>query len=114
MANNHPDTLSPLFAALSDPTRRAVIDALISGPQPVSTLAASHDMALPSFLKHLDRLEAAGLMTSRKDGRVRVCTLCADALGPAETWLAQARGRWAGKLDRLAAHLDATTQERKQ
>ncbi|MEL7261637.1 MAG: metalloregulator ArsR/SmtB family transcription factor [Pseudomonadota bacterium] len=114
MANNQHDPLTPLFTALADPTRRAVIDALLDGPLPVSALAEPHDMALPSFLKHVDKLEAAGVITTRKEGRVRTCQLCAGALGPAETWLSRARARWSGKLDRLAAHLDATTQEKKQ
>ena len=114
MANNQHDTLTPLFAALADPTRRAVISALLDGPQPVSALAAPHDMALPSFLKHVDRLEGAGVIATRKEGRVRYCELHPTALGPAEAWLRAARTHWAGKLDRLAAHLDATEKERKQ
>lgn len=114
MANFNPDILTSLFGALADPTRRAVIHDLLDGPCPVSRLAAPHDMALPSFLKHVDRLEGAGLITTHKDGRVRVCTLNPDALQPAERWLEHARNRWTGKLDRLAAHLDATGQEKKQ
>ncbi len=114
MDNNQTDSLTPLFAALADPTRRAVIDALLSGPQPVSTLAAPHDMALPSFLKHVDKLEGAGVITTHKEGRVRTCQLRAQALAPAEQWLARARDHWSGKLDRLAAHLEATEKETKQ
>lgn len=94
--------LDQIFAALSDPTRRAVIARLGQGEASVKTLAAPHDMALPSFLKHLEALERAGLVTSRKDGRVRVCTLHPEALAPAEGWLDQQRGIWAGRLDRLA------------
>lgn len=98
MANN----LDNIFTALSDPTRRAVIVRLGQGAVSVKTLAAPHDMALPSFLKHLDMLERAGLVKSRKDGRVRVCTLHPEAFTPAEGWLQQQRGLWSDRLDRLA------------
>ena len=94
--------LDSIFSALSDPTRRAVIVQLGRGEAPVKTLAAPHDMALPSFLKHIDTLERAGLVRSRKDGRVRVCTLHPEALAMAESWLDQQRSIWAGRLDRLA------------
>ena len=73
MANESHDPLSPLFSALADPTRRAVIAALGKGPQPVSALAEPYDMALPSFLKHLDRLEQAGIVRSHKQVRTRPC-----------------------------------------
>ena len=114
MANESHDTLTPLFAALADPTRRAVIETLATGPQPVSTLAEPHDMALPSFLKHLDRLEQAGVITSEKAGRVRTCTLHPEAFAPVQTWLEHERSRWSGALDRLEAHLDSLKQDKKQ
>ena len=113
MANKPQDNLSPLFAALADPTRRAVIKALSSGPRPVSQLAETHDMALPSFLKHIDKLERAGVIATHKSGRVRTCHLHADALAPAQDWLAQEAKRWGGALDRLSDHLDAVKQEKK-
>jgi DNA-binding transcriptional ArsR family regulator len=94
--------LDHIFTALADPTRRAVIARLGQGEASVKTLAAPHDMALPSFLKHLDMLERAGLVQSRKDGRVRVCTLHPEAFAPAESWLDQQRGHWSGRIDRLA------------
>ena len=114
MANESSDALSPLFAALADPTRRAVIEALSGGPRPVSHLARDADMALPSFLKHLDKLEKAGVIRSAKQGRVRTCTLEPRALQPVRAWLAREEARWAGGLDRLAAHLDAVEKETKQ
>lgn len=101
MANN----LDHLFAALSDPTRRAVIAQLGAGEAPVKTLAAPHAMALPSFLKHLHQLERAGLITSRKIGRTRICTLHPEALQTVDTWLDQQRSIWDAKLDRLDAFL---------
>ena len=96
-------SLDALFAALADPTRRAVVARLTEGPAPVSDLADPHDMALPSFLKHLKRLEEAGLVTSEKLGRVRVCTLQPEALAAAQTWLDRQRALWEGRLDRMAA-----------
>ena len=112
MANQDP--LSPLFSALADPTRRAIVAALNTGDKSVSELAGDHDMALPSFLKHIDKLEQAGVITSQKAGRVRTCRLNPPALRPAQDWLDREVSRWGGALDRLAAHLDATEQETKQ
>ena len=114
MANESTDPLSPLFSALADPTRRAVIQALGDGPKPVSTLADTHDMALPSFLKHLDKLEQAGVIRSHKQGRVRTCHLNPEALTPVQGWLDRERGRWSGRLDRLSNHLDALNKDLKQ
>lgn len=95
--------LDTLFSALSDPTRRAIVARLGQGEAAITELAAPHDMALPSFLKHIDKLERAGLVRSRKDGRVRVCTLHPEALAVAESWLDQQRRQWARRLDRLDA-----------
>ncbi|UWR21089.1 helix-turn-helix transcriptional regulator [Sulfitobacter sp. S190] len=114
MANQNADLLSPLLAALADPTRRAVVRALGQGPQAVSKLAAAHDMALPSFLKHIDRMERAGLIVTRKSGRVRTCQLQPEGLRPLQDWLAREHARWGSGLDRLAAHLDATEKEKRQ
>ena len=105
MANH----LDHLFSALSDPTRRAVIAQLGAGEAPVKALAQPHAMALPSFLKHLAQLERAGLITSRKIGRTRICTLHPEALETAQTWLSQQQAVWSGKLDRLDAFLQKDT-----
>ena len=98
--------LDALFSALSDPTRRAVVARLTRGEVAVSELADPHDMALPSFLKHLTRLEAAGLIATRKEGRVRICTLHPEALAEATTWLDRQRDAWEARLDRLETLLD--------
>lgn len=99
--------LDSFFAALADPTRRAVIERLTAGPAPVSELHAPHDMALPSFLKHLARLEAAGLVRSEKHGRVRTVRIEAAPLAEAEDWLARQRRAWAARTDRLQALAEA-------
>lgn len=97
--------LDALFSALSDPTRRAIVARLGKGEAAISELAEPHDMALPSFLKHIDKLERAGLVHSRKTGRVRVCTLHPEALAAAETWLDQQRRLWDHRLNQLDAFL---------
>jgi len=85
------------FAALADPTRRAVIERLVSGPASVSDLAEPHGMALPSFLRHLATLEKAGLVRSVKKGRVRMCSLEAGPLLAMQGWLAWQREVWEGR-----------------
>ena len=95
--------LDSFFAAMADPTRRAVIERLVQGPAPVSELHAPHDIALPTFLKHLNKLEAAGLVRSAKAGRVRTVHLEAAPLAEAEHWLNRQRRLWEGRLDRLQA-----------
>lgn len=86
---------------MSDATRRAVVEALVKGPATVRTLAAPHDIALPTFLKHLKVLESSGLVRSEKSGRVRTCHLKPNALASAETWFARQRRIMARRLDRL-------------
>lgn len=100
MAKQDP-TLDRLFAALGDPTRRAILARLARGPASVSELAAPHGMALPSFLGHLRKLEAAGLVVTAKQGRVRQCRLDPGAFAPATGWLAEQRAAWEGRLDRF-------------
>lgn len=99
MANQMDD----FFAALADPTRRAVVERLVAGPATVTDLHDGHDMALPSFLKHLTRLEEAGLVHSEKRGRVRTVSLQPEPLAKAEAWLATQRKLWEARTDRLAA-----------
>ena len=86
--------LDNFYAALSDPTRRAVIEQLAAGPATVSSLAAPHDMTMPSFLRHLQVLEKAGLVRSTKKGRVRTCRLETAPLVEAQGWLAWQRAIW--------------------
>jgi len=101
----HDAQLDLLFTALGDPTRRAILTRLARGPASVSELAAPHAMALPSFLKHLAKLEEAGLITSEKSGRVRSCALSPDAFAPARDWLSEQRALWETRLDQLDAYV---------
>jgi DNA-binding transcriptional ArsR family regulator len=97
--------LDRVFRALGDPTRRAVLSRLSAGPAPVSELASSFDMALPSFTQHLDVLEQCGLVRSRKAGRVRTYRLVPRPLKAAERWMAQQRALWERRLDQLDKYL---------
>ena len=92
-----------LFATLADPTRRAVIERLVAGEAPIKELAQPHDMALPTFLRHVERLEEAGLVTTRKEGRQRIVSMTPDAFAPVEGWLATQKRIWERRLDRLDA-----------
>jgi DNA-binding transcriptional ArsR family regulator len=91
--------LNTFFAALSDPTRRAVLERLVGGPASVSDLAQPHAMALPTFMRHLGVLEKAGLVRSIKKGRVRMCYLESAPLLEAQGWLAWQRQVWESRLD---------------
>ena len=95
-------TLDHLLATLADPTRRAIIERLVHGPAAVKELAAPHDMALPSFLQHIEVLETRRLIRTRKVGRQRICMLEPLALLPLEGWLDRQRRNWERQLDRLA------------
>jgi DNA-binding transcriptional ArsR family regulator len=95
-----------MFAALADPTRRAVIERLGRGPASVSDLAADHAIALPSFLQHVKLLESSGLIRTEKAGRVRTCTLEAPALATVERWIIDRRREWEVRLNRLGNYLD--------
>ena len=98
--------LPKIFGALSDPTRLAVVEALLDGPASVSDLSRPFDMAGPSFLKHLRVLEDAGLVASRKSGRVRTVSLRPDRLAWVERWVRQHRARLEERLDRLGTFLN--------
>ncbi|HCQ64305.1 MAG TPA: transcriptional regulator [Rhodobacteraceae bacterium] len=95
--------IDALFSALADPTRRAVVEQLADGAQPVGALAAPHDMALPSFLRHIEVLEDAGLVATRKQGRQRMVALRPKSLDPIDGWLDRQRALWQGRLARLEA-----------
>ncbi|MGZ4654689.1 ArsR/SmtB family transcription factor [Oryzihumus sp.] len=93
------------FAALGDPTRRALVERLTRGEATVSELAVPHDMSLPAVTKHLRVLEDAGLLTRRKRGRTVVCSLNRAPLAEAESWLIDRQRLWSANLDRLERFL---------
>jgi DNA-binding transcriptional ArsR family regulator len=103
--------LDEVFQALSDSTRRHVVERLVAGSASTSELAEPFAMALPSFTQHLGVLERAGLVTSTKTGRVRTYELVPAALQVADGWLAEQRRLWERRLDQLDALL-ATHKEK--
>ena len=102
---NQQNRLNDTFHALADPTRRAVLAKLTSGPATVSDLAQPFSMALPTFLQHLKVLEECGLVRSKKVGRVRTCQLKPRPLEEAQDWLGAQRTLWTRRLDQLDAYL---------
>lgn len=94
-----------VFKALSDGTRRTILERLAVGPASVSDLARPFDMALPSLMQHLQIMEEAGLIVSEKKGRVRTCRLEASTLREAENWLSAQRSLWKTRLDQLDDYL---------
>lgn len=107
-----PAVIDAIFRALSDPTRRGVLEQLSAGPSSVSELAARYPMALPSFVAHVKLLEDTGLVRSQKVGRVRTLELAPDQLQLAENWLGRQRAFWERRLDRLDAFLLSKKKER--
>jgi DNA-binding transcriptional ArsR family regulator len=93
--------LDGLFQALADPTRRSVLTRLANGPASISELAGPFDMALPSFMKHIHFLEASGWITTRKEGRVRTCSIERVPFAAVQGWLAEQRAIWQARTDRL-------------
>jgi DNA-binding transcriptional ArsR family regulator len=105
--------LDRVFHALADSSRRAMVERLSRGPASVSELAKPFEMALPTVVQHLGVLEAAGIVTSAKVGRVRTYQLVPGALEPAADWIGRQRLPAERRLDRLGAFLTrpSTTPE---
>ena len=106
MLNRDAD-LDRMFQALADPTRRAMIARLSENPASVSDLARPFNMSLPAVVQHLQVLEQSGLVTTKKQGRVRTCTLDTGALTRAERWINERRAQWESRFDRLGQLLDS-------
>ena len=103
---NHQAALDGVFHALADPTRRAVLRRLGSGPASVSELGEPFGMALPSFMKHIAVLEESGLIGSKKVGRVRTCRIRQKQLVAAQAWLVEQRALWESRTDRLVDYVE--------
>src|SRR5947209_5220703 len=95
------DRLSTTFAALADPTRRAILARLVSGECSVGKLAEPFEMSMPAVSKHLRVLEHAGLVVQRKDAQRRQCRIAAGPLKEVSAWTERYRRLWEERLDRL-------------
>lgn len=104
-ARPNPVVVDRVFRALSDPTRRDVLEQLASRPASTSELAARYRMALPSFLEHLKVLEGSGLVRSRKAGRTRTYELAPERMKVAGDWLDRQRKLWERRFDQLDSYL---------
>jgi DNA-binding transcriptional ArsR family regulator len=108
------DQLSTTFAALADPTRRAILARLTAGEATVTDLAAPFEMSLPAVSKHLKVLERAGLIARGREAQWRPCRLEAAPLRDADEWLERYRRHWEESLDRLHAYLrEVQTKQKK-
>lgn len=94
-------TLDRTFSALSDPTRRDILERLSGGPATISELARPIGISLPGVMKHVHILEEAHLVTTEKHGRTRECRLGPDRMDDATRWIETHRRQWERRLDRL-------------
>jgi DNA-binding transcriptional ArsR family regulator len=108
-----PDPLSITFAALADPTRRAILSRLSRGEATVTELAAPFDMSLPGISKHLKVLEKAGLIERGREAQWRPCRLQAAPLRDVDEWVEQYRRFWEERLDRLGDYLRELQREKR-
>jgi DNA-binding transcriptional ArsR family regulator len=109
-----PDPLSTTFAALADPTRRAILARLAAGEATVKALAEPFDMSLPAVSKHLKVLENANLITRGRDAQWRPCQLDAAPLADAAGWIEHYRRFWEASLDRLDDYLRELKRKEKK
>jgi len=105
-----PDPLSQTFAALADPTRRAILARLAQGEASVNELAAPFDISLPAISRHLKVLEAAGLISRGRAAQWRPCRLEAAPLQGLDGWLDSYRRLWEGSFDKMDAYLKLIQQ----
>jgi DNA-binding transcriptional ArsR family regulator len=105
------DGLSTTFAALADPTRRAILNRLRSGEATVLELAEPFDMSLPAISKHLKVLERAGLISRSRDAQRRPCRIEAGPLQEATEWMERYRRLWDERLDRLGEYVQQLKKE---
>ena len=109
-----PDALSVTFAALADPTRRAILARLADGESSVTELAEPFEMSLPAVTKHLKVLERAGLVARGRDAQRRPCRLRASPLKDAADWIERYRTLWEARLERLDAYLQQLQAKEKK
>jgi DNA-binding transcriptional ArsR family regulator len=106
------DLLDPIFNALADPTRRAILARLAQGEANVGTLAEPFAISPPAISRHLKVLEDAALIANERRGKQRVCRLNRETLARAQEWLDFNQRFWSGGLDRLDSHLRKPSKEK--
>jgi DNA-binding transcriptional ArsR family regulator len=111
MVNYSPAALDATFAALSDPTRRAILTRLAQGQATVTELAEPFPFSLPAISKHLRVLESAGLLQREIDGRIHRCRLAPEPMKTAAQWIEHYRVFWEKQFDALAQYLKSSEQE---
>ena len=109
-----PDPISNTFAALADPTRRAILGRLATGEAAVTELAEPFEMTLPAVSKHLKVLERAGLIARGREAQWRPCRLQAGPLKDADEWIERYRRHWEESFDRLDSYLQELQQKEKK
>jgi len=109
---NQQPSVDPILQALADPTRRAIVERLGEGPKTVKQLAQPLPMSLAAVMQHLQVLERAGLVTSEKRGRTRVCDLDVARLDSLDEWITARKRTWERRYDRLGEILETDTLER--
>ena len=111
---NESHRLDRAFHALADPTRRGMLARLSRAPASVSELARPLRISLPAVMQHLQLLEASGLVTSEKKGRVRSCRIEPKAFAVAEGWIAEQRALWEARVDRFEAYVEELKEREKK
>jgi len=104
-------TLDGTLAALSDPTRRAIVQRLLESDATLSELAEPHDMSMPAIMKHVGKLVDAGLVERQKTGRVVTCSLKIDPIDDAQRWLNEMLEFWNRRFDALDEYLARQQEE---
>jgi DNA-binding transcriptional ArsR family regulator len=113
MVNDSSQLLDAVFLALSDPTRRAILERLAQGEASGTELARPFSISVPAISKHLHVLEHAALIVRRKEGRIHRFRLAVRSMREAAAWLDQYRQFWETQFDALANYLEATSEEEK-
>ena len=113
MVESKDTALDEVFGALADPTRRAIVEQLRQGPARVGDLAEPHEITIQGVSKHLKKLEAAGLIRRRKEGREVWCDLQFQPMAEALSWIDEQRRMWNARLGRLEDLLNEKKRRRK-
>jgi DNA-binding transcriptional ArsR family regulator len=114
MVNYSSDSLTPVFSALADPTRRAILERLARRESCVTELAEPFDVSLPAISKHLRILENAGLLAREKEGRIYHCRLSVEPLKTAADWIERHRVFWEQQFDALSDYLNESMEKEKR